>query len=84
MNIRSLKLIRVLKDDIKKEDIENLMHVFKTLHMSNGKSSLNESRSTVSTNLTASLNQKKLNKVSISDCLKCYENKIRDEIVKLK
>jgi hypothetical protein len=38
----------------------------------------------VATNLAASLNQKKLNKVSISDCLKCYEQKIQDEIAKLK
>jgi hypothetical protein len=50
------------------------MHAFKMLNVTHGDTKLS----------SASLNQRKLSKLSVSDCLKCYEVKIHDELGKLK
>ena len=61
-------------DELKREDIESLMHAFKSM---NG-------NSVFSNTMTANSNKKKLKKLTINDCLRCYDQKIQEELSKLK
>jgi hypothetical protein len=69
---------------MRKEEIDNLIQSFK-LHNKNYVSNTpNKNSHDATVNGISNLNQKKLSKLTLQDCLRHYEHKIQDDIYKIK